>query len=144
MSAYMHWWGVQFDAASGSLISAGFGGAPQATSYLWAYAQWSRYVRPGAVRVKATSTAGTTISTSAFKNPDGSVSVQILNNGDTNVTISSVSVSKMTVGSAHVWFSDNANVGVFALNGTVLSSAGAISLTAPLRSMVSVVFYPSS
>lgn len=135
----MHWWGVNYDAASGSLISAGFGGPVQATAYLWSYAHWSRYVRPGAVRVKTTNTA-TGVSTSAFKNPDGSVSVQIINNGAAAVPYS-VSVTGMTVKSADVWFTDNTHVGVYALNGTALSAAGVVSLSAPLKSMVSVVFH---
>ncbi|KAJ7136313.1 hypothetical protein C8R43DRAFT_955790 [Mycena crocata] len=44
---------------------------------LWALAQWSRYVRPGAVRV-ATAFGSGSLLTSAFKNTDGTVSVQVI------------------------------------------------------------------
>ncbi|KUJ08380.1 glycoside hydrolase [Mollisia scopiformis] len=143
LTAFMHWWGVNFDAASGSLISAGFGGPVQATSYLWSYAHWSRYVRPDAFRVAATSKVGTTVSYSAFHNVDGSVSVQIINNGAT-ATPFDVSVTGMNVTDAQVWFTDNSYVGVYSMNGTVLSKNGTISLTAPTKSMVTVVFSPAS
>ena len=45
---------------------------------LWAFANYSRYVRPGAVRIGATS-SNSAVDLTAFKNTDGSVAVVALN-----------------------------------------------------------------
>ncbi|TVY82927.1 Endo-1,6-beta-D-glucanase BGN16.3 [Lachnellula suecica] len=153
LSAYLHLWGVQASGAAGSLISAGFGGPVEASSLLWAYAQWSRHVRPAAVRVEATLTTTIpnvvskrdlyVIYNSAFENPDGTVSVQIINNGAPDRPFT-VGVDSMDVESAQAWLTDSSHIGIFAVNGMALSKSGILSLTVPTQSMVTVLFTPAS
>lgn len=53
---------------------------------LWAFANWSRYVRPGAVRV-ATS-GGSGVRTAAFRNEDGTIAVIAISTGGSNTNVS--------------------------------------------------------
>ncbi|CAK5284600.1 unnamed protein product [Mycena citricolor] len=88
LSAYLYWVGNEPGGTTDSTLTTTNGTTVIASKRLWAFAQWSRYVRPGAVRL-GTSAAGTTTNFkfSAFKNPDSSVSVQILNNGQGNTAV---------------------------------------------------------
>jgi len=47
---------------------------------------WSRYVKAGAVRVRA-ATANASLLVSAFKNPSGKLAVVVINNGSTNASV---------------------------------------------------------
>ncbi len=49
-----------------------------ASGRLWAFANYSRYVRPGAVRIAATS-SNSAVNLTAFKNTDGSIAIVALN-----------------------------------------------------------------
>jgi O-glycosyl hydrolase len=93
-SAYLYWEGAEDGGASATnsaLINL-HGGVVDASKRLWVFAQWSRFVKPGAVRVGATGSS-TTVKTSAFKNTDGSIAVQVLNTGASAVTVSIGGVS---------------------------------------------------
>jgi O-glycosyl hydrolase len=88
-SAYLYWEGAE-DAGTSPTNSALIdlhGGVVATSKRFWVYAQWSRFVRPGAVRIGANG-SGATLKVSAFKNTDGSVAVQILNTGASAATIS--------------------------------------------------------
>lgn len=65
------------------------GTTPQASKRLWAFAHYSRFIRPGAVRIDASSDASTDLKVAAFRNIDGTVSTQVLN--------SSVSAQNVTL-----------------------------------------------
>lgn len=56
---------------------------------LWAMAQFSRFVKLGAVRIEASSRSEV-LHMSAFQNPDGTVAIQAINNArvDTQVSVS--------------------------------------------------------
>ena len=45
---------------------------------LWAFASYSRFIRPGAIRI-GTTTSSTGLEVSAFRNGDGSIAVVVLN-----------------------------------------------------------------
>jgi O-glycosyl hydrolase len=88
-SAYLYWEGAE-DAGTSPTNSALIdlhGGVVAASKRFWVYAQWSRFVRPGAVRIGANGSSAT-LKVSAFKNTDGSVAVQVLNTGASAATIS--------------------------------------------------------
>ncbi|KAF3005686.1 hypothetical protein E8E13_005082 [Curvularia kusanoi] len=88
-SAYLYWEGAE-DAGTSPTNSALInlhGGVVAPSKRFWVYAQWSRFVRPGAVRIGA-SGANTALKVSAFKNTDGSVAVQVLNTGASAATVS--------------------------------------------------------
>jgi len=46
---------------------------------LWAFASYSRFIRPGAVRI-GTTTSDAGLDVTAFRNSDGSIAVIVLNN----------------------------------------------------------------
>ena len=53
---------------------------------LWAFARFSRFVKPGAVRVEAASNLAF-VGTSAFPNQDGRLAVQLINNGPRDLDV---------------------------------------------------------
>ncbi|WP_053719754.1 glycoside hydrolase [Saccharothrix sp. NRRL B-16348] len=70
VSAFLHWWGAANSTANSPLIRLN-GDSFQTSKRLWALANYSRYIRPGATRVSATA-ANTDVKVAAFRNTDGS------------------------------------------------------------------------
>lgn len=80
-------------------------------STYWGSAQFSRFIRPGAKRVEVMQgglSNYTALLTSAYRNKDGSVVVQAINNGDRNATVSaSVPSLESSAGcQVETWVSD--------------------------------------
>jgi glucosylceramidase len=75
-SGYTHWWcaGEAGDNTLIMLTSTGF----EVSSRLWAFAQYFRFARPGAVRVGATSDVEN-VYVSAYVNKNGTVAIPIIN-----------------------------------------------------------------
>ena len=99
----------------------------------WAFAQFSRFVRPGAVRVSTTST-NSALTTSAFVNENGTLAIQIINTGPTNVT---VSVKGVTGTAVTTWLSDEANDSSLIDADIGVVEAGVINGIVPARLFVS-------
>jgi O-glycosyl hydrolase len=76
VSGFLYWIGAEFGNVNSALIRIE-NGTVIPSKRLWAFAQYSRFVRPGAVRVEARSDAGY-VRVSAFLNGDGKVAVQVL------------------------------------------------------------------
>ncbi len=134
-SAYLYWVGVQGGDTNSKMVRIS-GGTVNPSKRLWAFANWSRFVRPGAVRV-GTSGAPSGVRVSAFKNVNGAIAVQFL----TGAAAAKVSV-KVTGGSADFtavkgWLTDNTH-DVAELDGTTIS-AGVASANVPARAMVTLV-----
>jgi O-glycosyl hydrolase len=138
-SAYLYWIGVQAGNTNSHMVHIN-GNKVEASKRLWALGQWSRFVRPGAVRV-ATSGAGGNLRTAAFKNVDGSISVVVINSGNAaavNVRVVTGGNSSV-VGSAKAWVTDNTReIGELAAS----FANGAASVNVPSRSMATVMLYP--
>ena len=80
LSAFLYWWGSTTPSENGDnegLIQIN-GSTVAPSGRLWAFANYCRYVRPGAVRIGATS-SNSAVDLTAFRNPDGSVAVVALN-----------------------------------------------------------------
>jgi len=125
-SAYLYWEGAE-DAGTNptnSVLIDIHGGVVAPSKRFWAMAQWSRFVKPGAVRVSAGGRTST-LKTSAFKNTDGSVAVQVLNTGASAATVSITGVS----GKASA-FITNESHGLDAMTGT----------SVPAHSMVTFLY----
>jgi glucuronoarabinoxylan endo-1,4-beta-xylanase len=80
LSAFLYWWGSTTPAENGDnegliLID---GSTVDTSGRLWAFANFSRFARPGAVRIGATS-PDSGVDLTAFRNADGSVAVVVLN-----------------------------------------------------------------
>jgi O-glycosyl hydrolase len=137
LSAYIYWVGTQGGNTNEKLVQA------DATSYtvskrLWALAQYSRTVRPGAVRV---GTSGGNFKTTAFRNVDGSVAVNVINTG-TSAAALTVAVTGFVPANATSWLTDSKND----FTGTALTVAkdGSVGGSVPARAMVSFVLAPGN
>jgi len=80
LSAFLYLWGASTTGPTGpntGLVEVK-GNTVDTSGRLWAFASYSRFVRPGAVRIAATTTdAG--LDVTAFRNSDGSAAVIVLN-----------------------------------------------------------------
>jgi O-glycosyl hydrolase len=80
LGAFLYLWGADTTGLTGpntGLVEVE--GSKVATSgRLWAFASYSRFIRPGAVRIGAT-TSDAGLDVSAFRNSDGSIAVVVLN-----------------------------------------------------------------
>ncbi|KAJ7229662.1 glycoside hydrolase [Mycena haematopus] len=133
LSAYLYWIGAEPGSTNSALILTN-GTTVTPSKRLWAFAQWSRYVRPGAVRL-GTSGSGTNLKFSAFKNPDGTVSVQVLNNGATTAAIK-VATSGFTATSVQAFVSAQ-GTDLAALAVTL--SGGVSSASVPAHGMATFI-----
>ncbi|KAF7361021.1 Glycoside hydrolase [Mycena sanguinolenta] len=134
LSAYCYWIGAEPGTTNSALILTS-GTTVTPSKRLWAFAQWSRYVRPGAVRL-GTSGTGTNLKFSAFKNPDGSVSVQVINNGGSAATIN-VATSGFTATSVQGFVSaQGTDLGTL----SVTLSSGVASGSVPAHAMATFLF----
>ena len=82
LSAFLYWWGSTTPSENGDnegLIEIN-GSTVIPSGRLWAFANFSRYVRPGAVRIGATTSDGN-LTLDAFKNTNGTITVVALETG---------------------------------------------------------------
>jgi O-glycosyl hydrolase len=83
LSAFLYLWGANMNPSNvtggpnGGLLEVE-GRTVAASGRLWAFASYSRFIRPGAVRIGAT-TSDTGLEVTAFRNSDGSIAVVVLN-----------------------------------------------------------------
>lgn len=135
-TAYLYWIGVQGGDTNSKLVRIA-NNAVTPSKRLWAFANWGRGVRPGAVRV-GTKGAGGQMRVSAFQNVDGSVAVQVINSGSGAASLSvkvqgGSSTTAFTPTAVKAWLTDNTH-DCDALTATV--AAGTAQGSVPGRSMV--------
>jgi len=99
----------------------------------WAFAQYSRTIRPGAIRVGIA--GGTGLRSTAFVNADGSTVVNVINTGTELVAVSIVGVKATT---ASAWVTDNSN-DMTAVAPAVGTDGSVSGITVPGRGLVSFV-----
>jgi len=105
---------------------------------LWALGNFSDFVRPGAVRIGA-STADGNLTMDAFKNTNGTISVVVLNTGSSPDTVSySLSGTGTPNGATVTPFLTNASNAI-AAQATTSVSGGAFTGTIPARSLETYV-----
>src|SRR5262249_43188279 len=100
---------------------------------LWAFGNYSRFIRPGATRIDATTGDGN-LKVSAFRNADGSYAVVVLN-GNTADTAVTISLQGVATGSSASPFLTNANSNL-AAQANVAISGGNMNVTIPARSLI--------
>ncbi|KAI0180014.1 glycoside hydrolase family 30 protein [Hypoxylon sp. FL1284] len=139
VSGYLYWEGVQWPSPTTNekLIrvdqQAPYG--YEVAKRLWAFANWSRFVRPGAVRV-ATTGAAAGVRSAAFENVDGSIAVVMISSAGsaTPVTVKVGTSGSSNVTMATAWVTDqthnceSTNVTVTD-DGLVTGSVAARSIT---------------
>jgi glucosylceramidase len=81
VDGFFYWWGASASTANSGLIQVAGSNVNLSKRY-WAFAAFSRYIRPGAARVAAHS-ADSNVSVSAFRNRDNSIVVEAINTANT-------------------------------------------------------------
>lgn len=135
-SAYLYWIGAQTGTTNSKLIRLdGDNVAP--SKRLWAFGQFSRAARPGAVRVGVQGLPAN-VRAAGFRNVDGSVSVVFINGGAAaaSVQVRTSGGDAFAAAAARAFVTDNEHD----LEETAVSlgDAGA-SMGIPARSMVSII-----
>ncbi|KAI1170634.1 glycoside hydrolase family 30 protein [Nemania sp. FL0916] len=135
-SAYLYWIGAQTGTTNSKLIRLD-GNTVTASKRLWAFGQFSRAARPGAVRVGVTG-APSGVRTAAFRNVDGSVAVVFINGGTgaANVQVKTTGGEAFAAANATAYVTDNTRD--YNETAVALTNAAA-SMSVPGRSIVSVI-----
>ncbi|KAK4190117.1 putative glucosylceramidase 4, partial [Podospora australis] len=142
-SGYLYWEGVQWPNPNTNekIIKVdNRTDTYEVSKRLWAFANWSRYVRPGSVRVG--SSGGTGVRTAAFRNEDGTIAVIAISTGG---SASNVNI-KITGGAApaHVQaFVSDATRNAASTPAT-LASDGTISGSVAARSITTFFILPGA
>ncbi|KAK3692727.1 glycoside hydrolase superfamily, partial [Podospora appendiculata] len=135
VSGFVFWYGVQWPNPNTNekLIKVdNKTNTYEVAKRLWAFANWSRYVRPGAVRVN-TSGAPSGVKTAAFKNVDGSIAVVAISSSASAVAVS-IKISGATPAAVEAYVSDNSHncektAATLAADGTISGSVAGRSIT---------------
>ncbi|KAK4184749.1 glycoside hydrolase superfamily [Podospora australis] len=149
VSAYLYWIGGQ-DRSSNTnskMIRVTAQKTVDPSKRLWAFANWSRFVRPGAVRVGTSGGSGLRVT--AFRNTDGMVSVQVINNNSGAAKPVSISLSGTSPGGAGTfaagravgWVTDNSR-DCNEITAEVNAAGNVVTGSVPARSMVTFVLRP--
>ncbi|KAF5013040.1 hypothetical protein FDECE_934 [Fusarium decemcellulare] len=135
LSAFMFWQGFQNGntASAMHLLDTLDGETVTLSGIYWAFAMYSRYVRPGARRV-ATSGAVVNVITAAFRNSDASVIIVFTNEAETSQPIKA-SFEGFAPASASAWVTDNTHL----FDATTVNlSGGSITVSLPAKSVVTI------
>ncbi len=140
LNAFLYWWGSTTPSENGDnegLIQIN-GSSVIPSGRLWAFANYSRYVHPGAVRIGAAS-SNSGVDISAFKNTDGTVAIVALNTGSSADPITySLSGTGTPNGATVTPFLTNSASNV-AAQGALSVSGGSFTASIPARSLVTYV-----
>jgi glucosylceramidase len=79
-SAYVYWVAMSLGATRAFVQLPASGDGYRVSKRLWAFAAYSRFIRPGAVRTAA-QVADPDVKVTAFRNSDGSMVLELLNTG---------------------------------------------------------------
>ena len=145
LSAFLYWWGSTTPSENGDnegLVEIN-GSTVTPAGRLWALGNFSDFVRPGAVRIGASTTDGN-ITLDAFKNTNGTIAIVALNtSSSTDTQTFSLSGTGTPNGATVTPYVTNASSDIAAQPTTTVSS-GAFSTTLPARSLVTYVIPASS
>jgi O-glycosyl hydrolase len=140
LSAFLYWWGSTTPSENGDnegLLEIN-GSTVTPAGRLWAFANFSDYVRPGAVRIGAT-TSDSNLTLDAFKNTNGTVAVVALNTSSSPDTVSfSLANTGVQNGATVTPYLTNSSSDA-AAQATTTVSGGAFTSTLPARSLVTYV-----
>ncbi|KAJ6119140.1 hypothetical protein N7523_003420 [Penicillium sp. IBT 18751x] len=137
LSAFLYWIGAQLNSNAAGLVTLTGSGSSMnviASGSLWAFAMFSRYIRPDAVRIGVSGTPPNT-QVAAFKNTDGSIVAVMIN---TVASSQSISVGDGSISSAKAYYMDNSVSSPASLS--IALSGGYVEATVPGYSVVTLVF----
>jgi glucuronoarabinoxylan endo-1,4-beta-xylanase len=133
LSAFLYWWGASQDSDNQGLIGLN-GDSVKVSGRLWAMANFSRFVRPGAVRIGANS-SDSNVRLAAFTNSDGSVAVVALNGANSTSSVSfALNGTGITNGTAVPYLTNSGSN--TAAQASIAVNGGSFTAGIPARSMV--------
>ena len=137
LNAFLYWWGVSTNATSNSNLIRLDGTTLRPAKRYYAFVNYSRFIRPGAVRLGATS-ADDALKVSAYRNAEGPMVVVALNTATTDKTFSyTLSGVGVRRGSVTPYVTNQGND--TAAQPPVPMRDGAFTATVPARSLVTYV-----
>lgn len=135
LSAFVYWIGAEPTVASSSAMLVQFSSTSVvASGRLWAFAHFGRFVRPGALRIAATSSTSS-LTVSAFKNTDGTLSLQVINPGSSSVTFTVSGFGSVSL--VQPIHTDESNT--FTYMETIVASSGSFSATITAKSLLTFI-----
>jgi glucuronoarabinoxylan endo-1,4-beta-xylanase len=138
VSAWHYWWvsntATRFNAM---LINSDNSGTSALTKRYFAMGNWSRYVRPGWVRIGVTGSQSGIYGVTAFKNPStGDFAIVVINNSGSDIPNLTFSVSGASAsGSVTPYVTSGTTIGALGTDGNL--SAGSVSSSVPASIPVS-------
>jgi O-glycosyl hydrolase len=145
LSAFLYWWGMVGSSTTDNegLLQLTSSGTVTTSGRLWALANYSRFIRPGAVRIGVTS-GDSNLQASAYKNTNGSVSIVVLNTSSSSIPASyALQGTGITDGAVVTPYLTNGSNNT-AAQATTSVSGGSFSATIPARSLVTYSIPASS
>jgi glucosylceramidase len=136
VSAFLYWWGASASTANSGLIQL-VGDSYTPSGRFWALASFSRFIRPGAVRIAAATDGSSGLESAAFRNRDGSTVVELLNPAAQAVPVQVSLRHTPPSGWARPYLTDATDQ--VAAQPPVRVRDGQLSTTVPPRSVVTVV-----
>jgi glucuronoarabinoxylan endo-1,4-beta-xylanase len=134
LSAFLHWWGVNTSNTNSGLLHLN-GTTLEVSKRFWAFANYSRFIRPGAIRIAAT-TSDSGLDLSAFMNTNGSVVIVALNTTTADMPASFRLQNTCAVnGTSVIPYLTNASNDTAAQTPLTVAR-GVFSATVPARSLV--------
>jgi glucuronoarabinoxylan endo-1,4-beta-xylanase len=133
LNAFLYWWGISATSHDSSLIGLS-GSTLTPSKRYYALASYSRFIRPGAVRIAASSPDGN-LKASAYQNPDGSTVIVVLNTATTATTTDYTLTNTGPSNSTVTPFLTNGTNNIAAQPTTPLAN-GTFHTTIPARSLV--------
>lgn len=139
-NAYVWWWLADWNPGTGVTDFGLIDTNSNLTYYGYALGQFSRFVRPGSVRVSATATPSSGVFVSAYKGSTNSAIVAINSNG--SAVSLPVSIQNLTVGSVTPY--QTTSSGGIVAESAVNVTNGSFTYTLPAQSIVTFVTSGSS
>lgn len=133
-TGYIYWFGASIGATRGLIQLASQGDGYRVSKRFWALAAYSRFIRPGATRVAAQA-SDPALKVTAFRNPDRTRVLEILNTGTAAVSTS------FTVGThggrGAIYLTDETHA--LQRTGAAHVHGGRLAVDLPARSLTTVV-----
>ncbi|GME47449.1 o-Glycosyl hydrolase family 30 domain-containing protein [Neofusicoccum parvum] len=134
LSAYLYWEGFEVgQTQSGSHLVDSTGSEATPSGIFWAFAMWSRFIRPGAYRLQTTGSPSGVI-TGAFKNTDGSV-ITVFTNTGSSTQSAKVAFNGFTPKTANAYLMDNSHQ---VASTSAQLSGSAVTVSIPSKGVVTV------
>ncbi|KAJ5810639.1 uncharacterized protein N7503_002857 [Penicillium pulvis] len=135
-SAFLYWIGAENSTTNSALINL-IDTEVIPSKRFWAFAQFSKFVRPGSRRIQATSSSAN-VTVSSFENKSGKIATQLLNQLDSEVDVS-VQISGVKAGVTVTPYITNNDYDLEALTHIKAGSGGLFKAQIPAKSMVTFV-----